>query len=77
MIIIYDQGADSLTILLSDVPVGERDEAKPGIILDYDAARNPVSLQILTASRRVKAPGRIEYQVVPVAARRERRSPRP
>ena len=67
MKIIYDRETDTLTIILSDAPVAESDEDKPGIILDYDAAGNLVSLEILDASQRVALPSRIEYQESPVA----------
>jgi len=70
--IIYDRETDTVTIIFADTPVAESDEDKPGVILDYDAAGNLVSMEILDASRRVKAPSQIEYQVapatVPVAA---------
>ena len=36
--------------------------ASPGVILDYDAAGDLVSLEILDASRRVTEFGRVEYQ---------------
>jgi len=65
MKIIYDRETDTLTIILADTPVIESDEDKPGIILDYDAAGNLVSMEILDASRRVTAPSYIEYQVAP------------
>jgi len=68
MRIIYDRETDTLTIIFADQPVVESDEDKPGIILDYDAAGNLVSMEILDASRRVSAPGQIEYQVVPMTA---------
>ncbi len=72
MRIIYDRETDTVTIIFADTPVAESDEDKPGVILDYDAAGNLVSMEILDASRRVKAPSQIEYQVapatVPVAA---------
>jgi uncharacterized protein YuzE len=45
--------------------VVESDEDKPGVILDYDDGGNLVSLEILDASHRVKAPSQIEYQVAP------------
>ena len=61
----YDREADTLTIIFSDTLVAESDEDKPGVILDYDAAGNLVSLEILDASRRVGLPHGIEYQVVP------------
>lgn len=67
MRIIYDRETDTLTIIFADTPVAESDEDKPGVILDYDAAGNLVSLEILDASHRVKSPSQIEYQVAPVA----------
>ena len=36
MKVTYDPEVDALTIILSDVSVEESDEAKPGVILDYD-----------------------------------------
>ena len=65
MRVIYDRDTDTLTVIFADSPVAESDEDKPGIILDYDAAGNLVSLEILDASQRVGLPNRIEYQVVP------------
>lgn len=65
MKVIYDSETDTLSIVLSDTPVAESDEDKPGVILDYDAAGNLVSLEILDASQRVGLPYRIEYHVVP------------
>ena len=67
MKVIYDRETDTLTIIFAETPVAESDEDKPGIILDYDQQGNLVSLEILDASSRVKAPGKIEYQVSPVA----------
>ena len=68
MKVIYDQKTDTLTITLAETLVAESDEDKPGVILDYDAAGNLVSLEILDASRRVNLPSRMEYQVSPVGA---------
>ncbi len=65
MRVIYDRETDTLTIILSDAAVVDSDEDKPGVILDYDAAGNLVGLEILDASRRVKSPSQIEYQVAP------------
>jgi uncharacterized protein YuzE len=65
MKVIYDRETDTLTIILAESPVVESDEDKPGVILDYDASGNLVSLEILDASRRVMVPNRIEYQVSP------------
>lgn len=63
----YDRETDTLTIIFSETPVVESDEEKPGMILDYDAKGNLVSLEILDASSRVTVPSKIEYQVSPVA----------
>ncbi len=68
MKVIYDRELDTLTVIFTDAPVAESDEDKPGVILDYDASGNLVSLEILDASQRVAAPSRIEYQVAPVGA---------
>jgi len=67
MKVIYDRETDTLTVIFAETPVAESDEDKPGVILDYDKQGNLVSLEILDASRRVSAPGKIEYQVSPVA----------
>jgi uncharacterized protein YuzE len=68
MKVIYDRETDTLTVVFTDTSVAESDEDKPGVILDYDASGNLVSLEILDASRRVSTPSRIEYQVGPVPA---------
>ena len=67
MKVIYDSKTDTLTIIFTDMPVAESDEDKLGTILDYDDKGNLVSLEILDASRRVSVPGKIEYQVSPMA----------
>ncbi|MBI1880420.1 MAG: DUF2283 domain-containing protein [Chloroflexi bacterium] len=69
MKVIYDSETDTLTVIFTDTPVVESDEDKPGVILDYDASGNLVSLEILDASQRVGLPTQIEYQMVPAAAR--------
>jgi len=65
MRVIYDRETDILTVILSEGFVAESDEDKPGVILDYDASGNLVSLEVLDASRRIMSPSQIEYQVVP------------
>ena len=62
---IYDGGTDTLTIVLGDAPVVESDGEKEGVILDYAAAGNLVSLEILDASRRVRLPTQIGYRMIP------------
>jgi uncharacterized protein YuzE len=66
MKVIYDRATDTLTVIFADTLVTESDEDKPGVILDYDASGNLISLEILDASRRVTTPSRIEYQVAPI-----------
>jgi uncharacterized protein YuzE len=68
MRVVYDRETDTLTITLAETPVSESDEDKPGVILDYDASGNLVSLEILDASRRVNLPMRIDYEVAPASA---------
>jgi uncharacterized protein YuzE len=55
----YGTKADTLTVIFRNVPVAESDEEKPGVILDYDAACNMVSIEVLDASRRVEEPGSV------------------
>jgi uncharacterized protein YuzE len=63
MKVIYDPHTDTLTLILKDSPVEESDEAKSGIILDYDAEGDLVSVEILDASKRVTEPQGIEFQM--------------
>jgi uncharacterized protein YuzE len=61
--ITYDRQTDTLSVVLKEgVTVAESDEGKPGVILDYDAVGDLISLEILDASRRVTEAGRVEYQ---------------
>jgi len=55
----YDAKTDTLTVVFRDVPVAESDEEKAGVILDYDAAGNIVSIEVLDASRRVEEPRKV------------------
>ena len=63
MKVTYDPQVDVLRILLSDAPIEESDEDKPGVILDYDKAGNVVGLEILDASKRMANPRSVEYAV--------------
>jgi uncharacterized protein YuzE len=70
MRVIYDTRSDTLSILLSDQPIVESDEDKPGVILDYDAGGNLVSVEILDASARVAQPTQMVYELAPVTEAR-------
>lgn len=59
----YDPEVDILRILLSDAPVAESDETKPGVILDYDAEGNVVGFEVLDASRRTPDPRKVEVSI--------------
>jgi uncharacterized protein YuzE len=64
MKVAYDHPTDTLTVVLKeDAVVAESDEDKPGVILDYDAEGNLVSLEILDASKRVTDAQKVEYRV--------------
>ncbi len=63
MKITYDSEVDVLRILLSNAPIEESDEDKPGVILDYDKDGNIVGLEILDASKRMENPRSLEYVV--------------
>ncbi|BFU89050.1 MAG: hypothetical protein NTAFB01_02370 [Nitrospira sp.] len=59
----YDERTDTLSMILKDnTPIAESDEDKPGVILDYDAGGNLVSIEILDASKRVTETRKVEFQ---------------
>jgi uncharacterized protein YuzE len=66
MKVTYDQRTDTLTVILKEeTPVAESEEEKPGVVLDYDADGNLVSLEIIDASKRVTQASKIEFQTMP------------
>jgi uncharacterized protein YuzE len=64
MKITYDLSLDVLRILLSDAPIAESDEDKPGVILDYAEDGRVVGMEILDASKHVNNPSALDYEVV-------------
>ena len=64
MTVRYDRETDTLTVTFRDAEVSESDEDRPGVILDYDAEGNLVSLELLNASQRVKNPATVDLSVV-------------
>ncbi|GJL50941.1 DUF2283 domain-containing protein [Candidatus Nitrospira salsa] len=60
----YDEKTDTLSVVLKyNTPIAESDEDKPGVILDYDANGNLVSLEILDASNRVTEARKVDFQM--------------
>ena len=49
----YDKEVDILYIQFSDKKVGESDEEKPGIILDYDNEGTIIGNEVLNASKKM------------------------
>lgn len=60
---VYDSKTDTLVLEFKAGPVAESDEDKPGIILDYDARGNIVSIEILDASKRVEEARSMQFEV--------------
>lgn len=62
----YDRHTDTIVVeLRAGVPVAESDEGRPGVVFDWDADDNLVSIEILDASRRVIGPDRVDVVVTP------------
>ncbi len=59
----YDKETDIIKITFTDSIVEESDEEKPGIILDYDKDGNVVGVEILSASKKMKDPSKIELDI--------------
>ena len=64
MTVRYDRETDTLTVIFRNAPVAESDEDRPGVILDYDADGNLVSLELLNASRSVENPAVVSLAIV-------------
>ncbi len=64
MTVRYDRETDTLTVIFRNSQVAESDEDRPGVILDYDAAGNLVSLELLNASLCVENPAAVDLAVV-------------
>ena len=65
MRITYDQETDTLAVYLSEHPVADSDEPRPGVILDYDHQGHLVSFELLDASRQMTIPATVELEVIP------------
>lgn len=58
----YDPTSDTLTIIFRNAEIAESDESRPGVILDFDAKGEVVSIEVLDASTRVEDPSSIEFR---------------
>jgi uncharacterized protein YuzE len=65
MRITYDKETDTLAVHLSEHPVADSDEPRPGVILDYDQQGHLVSFELLDASRQMTIPATVELEVIP------------
>lgn len=59
----YDKEVDILYIKLSDSPVKESDEDKPGIVLDYAGDGSIVGIEIMEASKKFPDPEKVELEI--------------
>jgi uncharacterized protein YuzE len=57
----YDPETDTLTLRISDHPVSECEETRPGVILDLDQAGHVVGIEILQAAKTGATPQSIDY----------------
>ena len=61
MKVAYDALTDTLTVVFRNGPVAESDEERAGVILDYDADGDLMSVEVLDASKRVDEPTRVTF----------------
>ena len=60
----YDKKTDTMLIqLVKDGQVSESDETRSGLIVDYDHEGNPVSVEILDASKRITEIDKVEFEL--------------
>ena len=58
-----DSQTDTMTVILKETSIEESDEAKSGIIIDYDNQGGIVSIEILDAKKRITQPTQVIYQL--------------
>ena len=58
----YDKETDVIYIQLSNSPIVESDEEKPGVILDFDADGGIVGIEVLNATSRVDQVNSVIYE---------------
>jgi uncharacterized protein YuzE len=73
MKIIYDQETDTMTLIFKEAVVEESDEAKAGIIIDYDKQGDIVSIEILDAQKRIARPTQVIFELAEQSANSSQR----
>lgn len=65
-----DREADALYLTLDDSAVLESEEVSPGIVVDYNADRKVVGIEMLYLSKRTPQldTGKLLFETVPVGA---------
>jgi uncharacterized protein YuzE len=59
----YNKEEDILYFIFSDKKIKESDEEKSGVIIDYDQDGSIVGIEVLDASKRMKDPARVDYEI--------------
>ncbi|MDR2962514.1 MAG: DUF2283 domain-containing protein [Bacteroidales bacterium] len=59
----YDKEQDIMYVSFSDEAVFESDEEKQGVIIDYSAQGTVVGMEILSASKHIGNPLKVEYEI--------------
>jgi uncharacterized protein YuzE len=49
----FDQQTDALYIRLDEAPVQDSEEVSPGVVLDFDAEKRVVGIEVLDVKRRL------------------------
>ena len=60
----YDEKTDALYLRLDDSKVVESEEVKPGIVLDFNARKQVVGIEVLQLKRRVPKDDLLQLKVL-------------
>ncbi len=65
MKVLYDKATDAVYIRLTDAPVIDSEEVRPGIVLDFDAKGRVISVEIRSVSKQLPDAdvGRMQLEV--------------
>lgn len=59
----YSSDVDILYIKLTDSPIEESNEDKPGVIIDYATDGSIVGIEVLNASKKMAKPTTVELEI--------------